>query len=310
MQQTSPVTIGIFDDSTQAQHAINELKRSGFTEREIGVTARHGDGDGAAHDEKGGTHAKEGAVAGLATGAGVGTLWGLGVLAGVVPGIGTAIAGGTLAALVSSAAAGAATAGLAGTLIGLGVREDDAEEYDKEFRAGRAIVTVKANGRTPQAMSILRQNGAHDLSTRHDGASTGMPASSAAARPPTGQTIEAREEQLRVSKRPVQTGEVDVRKEVRTERQSIEVPVRKEEVVIERHAVGDRPAQGAIGDDQEMRIPVSEERVDVEKHPVVTEEVSVGKRTAESTERVSANTRKEEIKVDQRGRPNVRTKPQ
>jgi uncharacterized protein (TIGR02271 family) len=78
--------------------------------------------------------------------------------------------------------------------------------------------------------------------------------------------------------------------------------------VIERHAAGNRPAQGAIGDDREMRIPVSEERVDVEKQPVVTEEVNVGKRTAQSTERLSANTRKEEIKVDERGRPNVRTK--
>ena len=54
------------------------------------------------------THAKEGAIAGVAAGAGVGALWGLGILAGVLPGIGTAIAGGTLAAILSSAAAGAA----------------------------------------------------------------------------------------------------------------------------------------------------------------------------------------------------------
>jgi uncharacterized protein (TIGR02271 family) len=337
--QEGRVTIGVFDDQTKAQQAITELKRAGFTENEIGVTARHGNGDDTApHDEKRGTHAKEGAAAGLATGAGVGALWGLGVLAGVVPGIGTAIAGGTLAALLSSAAAGAATAGVAGTLIGLGVRKEDANYYDEQFRAGRAVVTVRANGRSAEAMSIIRRNGGHDRAAGADTTSAGTGAMSAsAAATPTGtrsnaratsardetpgsrttasrdsaegtQTIEAREEQLQVNKRPVQTGEVEVRKEVRTERQTLEVPVKKEEVVIERHAAGNRPATGPIGGGEQIRVPVSEERVEVEKRPVVTEEVSVGKRTTQSTQPVDETTRKEEIKVEERGNANVRPK--
>ena len=32
--------IAIFDDRAQAQRAIEQLKRAGFTEKEIGVTAR------------------------------------------------------------------------------------------------------------------------------------------------------------------------------------------------------------------------------------------------------------------------------
>ncbi|HET7133014.1 MAG TPA: YsnF/AvaK domain-containing protein [Gammaproteobacteria bacterium] len=312
MQHNKPMTIGIFDDRGRAQHAIAELKQAGFTDSEIGVTARGADGDGELRDARGGTHAKEGAAAGIATGAGVGALWGLGVLAGVVPGIGTAIAGGTLAALVSSAAAGAATAGLAGALIGLGFREDEAKYYDEQFRAGRSVVTVRANGRAGEAGSILRRNGGHDISSQGDGMSgTASDAArgTASRNAATGaQTIEAREEQLRINKRPVQTGEVEVRKEVRTERQSVEVPVRKEEVVVERHAAGNRPAQGPVGGREEVRIPVSEERVEIEKRPVVTEDVTVGKQTAQSTEAVDATTRKEEIKVDERGRANVRTK--
>ena len=136
--------IAIFDDRFQAQRAIEQLKRAGFTEREIGVTARDMEGhmDVADGDKK--THAKEGAIAGVAAGAGVGALWGLGILAGVLPGIGTAIAGGTLAAILSSAAAGAATAGVAGSLIGLGIPEDEANYYDREFQAGRVVVTVDA----------------------------------------------------------------------------------------------------------------------------------------------------------------------
>jgi hypothetical protein len=155
--------IAIFDDRVQAQRAIQQLKQAGFTEKEIGVTARDaGDTDfGVPEGKK--THAKEGAIAGVATGAGVGALWGLGILAGVLPGIGTAIAGGTLAAILSSAAAGAATAGLAGTLIGLGIPEDEAKYYDREFQAGRVVVTVDAGRRLPEAQSILVQNSGYDM---------------------------------------------------------------------------------------------------------------------------------------------------
>jgi hypothetical protein len=162
------VAIGVFEDRAQAQRAIGELKIAGFTEKQIGVTARDQDGrsTGELGDAKGATHAKEGAVAGLAAGAGVGTLWGLGILAGVLPGIGTAIAGGTLAALVSSAAAGAAAAGLAGTLIGLGIPEDEATYYDEQFRSGRVVVTVQADDRRLEAESILQRFGGHDMATR------------------------------------------------------------------------------------------------------------------------------------------------
>src|SRR4051812_19640075 len=121
--QDRKMAVGVFPDSASAQRAIQDLKRAGFSEDEIGVAARHGDEISGAHDltswEK---PAKGGAGAGIgaATGAGVGALWGLGVISGVLPAIGPAIAGGTLAAILSSAAAGAAAAGLAGALIGAG----------------------------------------------------------------------------------------------------------------------------------------------------------------------------------------------
>ena len=159
--------IAIFADRTQAQRAIGQLKRAGFTEKEIGVTSRDGGdserGVAGADDGRKETHAKEGAIAGVATGAGVGALWGLGILAGVLPAIGPAIAGGTLAALLSSAAAGAATAGVAGALIGLGIPEEEANYYEGEFKAGRTLVTVDAGSRLPEAQSILDESGGYDM---------------------------------------------------------------------------------------------------------------------------------------------------
>jgi hypothetical protein len=171
--------IAIFDDRIQAQRAIAQLNRAGFTEREIGVTARDmGEADSGVADGAKKTHAKEGAIAGVAAGAGVGALWGLGILAGVLPGIGTAIAGGTLAAILSSAAAGAATAGVAGTLIGLGIPEEEAKYYDREFQAGRVVVTVNAGIRLQEAQAILVENGGYDMRSAYERTQTDVAAAS------------------------------------------------------------------------------------------------------------------------------------
>src|SRR5690349_489108 len=209
--------IAVFDDRAQAQSAIADLKRAASTEKEIGVTTRDADsGDGrlARVADKGETHAKEGAVAGVAAGAGVGALWGLGILAGVLPAIGPAIAGGTLAAILSSAAAGAATAGVAGALIGLGIPEEEANYYDQEFRAGRTVVTVQAMGRQADARSIMQRAGGRSMDFGTSAAATPDTSPEPVARvrraPRTGtgapsgaRTIQAREEEVRVRKRPV-----------------------------------------------------------------------------------------------------------
>ena len=71
-------------------------------------------------------------------------LAGLGVLSGVIPVIGPAIAGGTLGIILSNAAVGAGVGGLVGALVGAGVPEDEAQYYQDEFESGRTIVTVQA----------------------------------------------------------------------------------------------------------------------------------------------------------------------
>jgi uncharacterized protein (TIGR02271 family) len=271
---------------------------------------RHDEGDG------GETHAKEGAVAGVVTGASVGGLWALGIAAGVLPAIGPVIAGGTLAAILASAAGGAAAGGLVGSLIGLGIPEEEAEYYHGELHQGRTIVTVKSEGRYSEAHAILHRFGASDY---HSAATTGASASimsdstastreaanaRAASTRGGGRKIQLSEEELHVSKQPVQTGEVTVRKEVRTEHKTIDVPVAKEEVVIERHAASGRA--GEIGEGQEIRVPVSEEHVHVEKEPRVREEVTVGKRRREETKHVSGTVKKEELKVEEHGDVHVK----
>ena len=118
------------------------------------------------------------------------------------------------------------------------------------------------------------------------------------------------EERLHVNKERVQTGEVNVGKHVVEEEQTIDVPVEREEVYVERRPVNETAADTTLGDDSNLsgdayqegetiHVPVSEERVDVSKTDVVSEEVVVGKRKVEDTETVRETLRHEEADIDE-----------
>jgi len=303
--------VGVFEDRKDADRAIGELRKAGFRDDQIGVVMRHDEGMAQPEHVDDDSHAGTGAITGAVAGLGLGALAGLGVLSGMIPVVGPAIAAGTLGVILSNAAAGAGVAGLVGALIGAGIPEEEAHYYQGEFEAGRAIVTVHAEGRADEATAILRRHGAYDMGSRSTPVSSATPVSAhprgtatPAAR--SGDTIEVKEERLQAKKKPVDVGEVRVRKEVHTENQTIEVPVEREEVVIERTPVRGRAASKGISGDairegEEIRVPVREEQVNVNKEAVVTEEVKVGKRVVQETEKVSGSVRKEEVHVDQKG---------
>ena len=161
--------VGVFSDQRDAEHAIQELRLAGFQDDQIGVAARHvtepmtTDVRDLRH-KPGETYAAEGAVTGMAAGAGLGALAGLAILAGMLPPIGPAIAGGTLAVILSTAAAGAAAVGIAGALAGMGVTHEEATFYESEFHAGRIVLAVTPNGRDDEARAIIKRFGGYDMS--------------------------------------------------------------------------------------------------------------------------------------------------
>ena len=122
----------------------------------------------------------------------------------------------------------------------------------------------------------------------------------------SGERVQLREEELRPRTETVEAGEVGIRKEVVTEQRSMDVPVTREEAVIERHPVERTPASGDIGEGEEVRVPLREEQVRAEKETVVTEEVNIGKRPVQETEQVSGTVRREEARVDTEGQVDVR----
>jgi predicted lipid-binding transport protein (Tim44 family) len=159
MTAALPTTaVGVFTERAEAEAAVEDLRRAGFREDQIGV-ARQEAAEPEAPPTKGETRAAEGSVAGIVTGGVVGGMLGA-VAAGAIPGVGPIIAVGLLAAVAGGAVAGVTLGGLAGTLIGMGVPETEAHSYAQHVAQGRTLVTVKADGRHATAVAILRRHGA------------------------------------------------------------------------------------------------------------------------------------------------------
>jgi uncharacterized protein (TIGR02271 family) len=124
-------------------------------------------------------------------------------------------------------------------------------------------------------------------------------------------TFQLREEELQARKTAVETGSVHLGKDVVEEERTLDVPVSREEVYVERHPVDRRPADRPIGESESetVRVPVTEEHVEVEKQPYVYEEVGVGKRVTQDTRQVSDTVRREELRVDNEGDADIRNNP-
>lgn len=303
VNKVGDTVVGLFRDQPSAERAIQRLKAAGFTEGQIGVAVRDPERQQAITEETG-TQAAEGAKAGAVSGGVLGGV--VGLLAGVgalaIPGIGPIIAGGALASTLAGAGIGAAAGGLVGALVGMGIPEEDARHFEQGFQQGGILVTVDAGARSTEAKQALTESGADLGPTARASRATGGLAGATEQ-----ERLELREEQLDVDTREVEAGEVRVRKEVVTEQRNIEVPVTREEVVIERHQASGRDASDqTFGTDEEIRIPLKEEEVDVKKRAVVREEVSIGKRPVTETKKVSETVRREEARIDSEGDVGIR----
>ena len=112
--------------------------------------------------------------------------------------------------------------------------------------------------------------------------------------------VQRSEEELRAGVREREAGRVNVRKSVKTEREVVRVPKRREEVDIERLPV-EGEARSAIEADigeDEVVLQVFEEEVVVTKRVVLKEEIRIRKRVVWDEQTVEVDLRKEEVEID------------
>jgi uncharacterized protein (TIGR02271 family) len=194
------------------------------------------------------------------------------------------------------------TSDIHGSFTGLNIPEQRSRYFQNRLTSSRsgAVVTVNAGDRIPEAESILRQYNA-DLGDNADNYNYSETETGSSQQPVQGQeqnNIQLLGEVLRVHKDRVSRGEVRIRKEVITETQTVQVPVTREELVVERRPVDQAtPATGSIGE-SEFRIPLSEERASVDTSTVVREEVAVGKKPVQDVRDLTGEVRREELVVE------------
>lgn len=132
---------------------MKELKKAGFTDKDIGLAMRNASGPEAAGEGTTGTRASEEAATGAVGGSVLGGLAGLLVAVGIVtiPGLGPLLAGGSLASLLGSTGAsvaagaglGAAAGGLVGALVGFDIPESEARHFEEAIRSDGVLVLLR-----------------------------------------------------------------------------------------------------------------------------------------------------------------------
>src|ERR1700694_3538290 len=160
--------VGVFDDREEAREAIEALKEDGFAGDAISILSPDKQATQEIAEDTG-THAGAGAATGAITGGVLGGLrgWLVGIGALAIPGVGPIIAAGAFATALGGAAIGAGIGAIAGALMGMGVPEEHAKYYEGEARAGKTLVTVRADTRYDDAQRILRECGAYDVDSRN-----------------------------------------------------------------------------------------------------------------------------------------------
>ena len=151
--------IGRFQDADKAERAVADLKREGFSDRDVSLVAKDPrTGKIEKHTADQGDRGHDSLWDGTAIGAGVGAGAGLLATAGllVIPGIGPILALGPLAATLGMGAAG----GLAGAFIDWGVPANEGHRLQQDVERGEAIVLVDSP-KSDRAADILRRHTDH-----------------------------------------------------------------------------------------------------------------------------------------------------
>jgi len=112
------------------------------------------------------------------------------------------------------------------------------------------------------------------------------------------ESVVARDEQLNVGTETRESGRVRLRKHSYTDTETVEVPVSREEVVVEREPVDPNSAEALRGSGDEEVVVTTHEEVPVVDKTATAEKVTVDKNRVQDTERVAGTVQREDVKVE------------
>ena len=165
---SSHTVVGLYNDRTTAEKAVQDLVAEGFAHDSVSVVAP---GAAAAKNLSADTPnigpiEETGSGTDAGTGAAIGGFAGFaaGIAALAIPGIGPILAAGPLAAGIMGAGIGAAAGGIAGALKSHGITDKEASRYSDAVGRGGCLVMVHTNAQhIDHAADVLDRNGAIDV---------------------------------------------------------------------------------------------------------------------------------------------------
>lgn len=177
-----PTVIGVFNNRSQAEKAVSDIRTAGISEDRVSIVARgNASGTGTTttnrdsnwdakdiHRNDAGdakmTNTTQDLSNGTTTGGAIGGVAGLLAGAGLltIPGVGPILALGPIV----SGLAGAAVGGVAGALVDLGISPNRSKFYQSEIEQGGIVAAIQCDqSKIDNIASILRNNGAKDVET-------------------------------------------------------------------------------------------------------------------------------------------------
>jgi len=146
----------VFPSLESAQRATRHLENLGIPPEDISVVAGGDDSlrEAYMHEaklEEGGT----GRAAAIGASVGGGVAVAASLIALAIPGVGPVIAGGALAAILTTTGIGAAGGGLIGAFINLGISHDDAHLYEEALRRGAVCVAVHVDDPMEETVALV-----------------------------------------------------------------------------------------------------------------------------------------------------------
>jgi uncharacterized protein (TIGR02271 family) len=193
--------------------------------------------------------------------------------------------------------------GLQGIIV-TDIVTDDTKANQRErqvhVRFANGVQTV-----LPQELLQQQNDGRYHLSLSVDELQTDYelqrePELNREASEPKSLVLPITEEQIKVGKRPVQTGSVKIRKSVQEQVEVVDEPLYSEEVDIERVAIN-RPVEAAPSVRHEgdtIVIPLLEEVLFVEKRLVLREEIRIKKSRKEESVPQQVTLRQEHVEIE------------
>lgn len=170
-KESSLVVVGIYETRSNLEMGVEALRDAGFRSTDVSALfPSTEESKSFAHERS--TKAPEGAAAGAASGLALGGV--LGWLAGAgimaIPGVGPLVAAGPIVAALTGAGVGGVVGGVAGSLIGMGIPEHEARQYEGRIKDGGILLSVHCDDSAwaDRAEDILASTDATDISRTGD----------------------------------------------------------------------------------------------------------------------------------------------